>query len=89
MTTAIDDLLRDCCWAVGESLRTSHGWTIADDGDPATETPKHGNFVNTLMGEVAFMLDGNVLALMMEAKDKELHSQADILDGIVNKWKGE
>lgn len=81
MSHILDDELTQALVAVGESLR-AEGWNIEGSHD-ATTSPT-GIFVTTLKENLAFLLDENVIRLLLNAKAEALLAEAVALKKIAD-----
>lgn len=79
MKMILDEEITQALVAVGESLR-SEGWSI--EGDHHTPTNPNGMFVTTLKEHLAFLLDENIIMLLLNAKADALMAEAIALKKI-------
>lgn len=81
MPHILDDELTQALVAVGEELRNHYGWCI-EAGDTSIPTSPTGEFVTTLKENLAFLLDENVIRLLLNAKAEALLAEAVALKKI-------
>lgn len=79
MKMILDEEITQALVAVGESLR-SEGWSI--EGDQHTPTNPNGVFVTTLKEHLAFLLDENIIKLLLNAKADAMMAEAVALKKI-------
>lgn len=81
MKMILDEELTQALVAVGETLR-NEGWNI--EGDHRTPTNPKGLFVTTLKENLAFLLDENIIKLLLNAKAEALLAEAVALKKIAD-----
>jgi len=80
MKLILDEEITQALVAVGESLRLEHDWFI--EGDKDTPTASDGHFVTTLKEHLAFLLDENIIKLLLNAKADAMMAEAVALKKI-------
>lgn len=80
MKMILDEEITQALVAVGEELRREHGWSI--EGDHHTPTNPNGVFVTTLKEHLAFLLDENIIKLLLNAKADAMMAEAIALKKI-------
>lgn len=68
---------------IGETLR-GEGWSI--EGDMTTPTNPKGYFVTTLKEHLAFLLDENIIKLLLNAKAEAMFAEAIALKKIADPY---
>lgn len=81
MKMILDEEITQALVAVGEELR-SEGWNI--EGDMTTSTSPTGTFVTTLKEHLAFLLDENIIKLLLNAKAEAMMAEAIALKKIAD-----
>ena len=79
MKQILDDEITQALVAVGEELR-HQGWCI--EGDMTTPTSPTGTFVTVLKEHLAFLLDENIIKLLLNAKADAMMAEAIALKNI-------
>ena len=80
MKMILDEEITQALVAVGEILRTEESWSI--EGDMETPTNPNGVFVTTLKEHLAFLLDENIIKLLLNAKADAMMAEAITLKKI-------
>lgn len=80
MKMILDEELTQALVAVGEELRNFHGWSI--EGDTSIPTSPTGTFVTLLKENLAFLLDENIIKLLLNAKADAMMAEAIALKKI-------
>lgn len=80
MKMILDEEITQALVAVGEILRTQESWSI--EGDNHTPTNPDGVFVTTLKEHLAFLLDENIIKLLLNAKAEAMFAEAIALKKI-------
>lgn len=80
MKMILDEEITQALVAVGEELRTFHHWFI--EGDATTPTKPDGHFVTVLKDSLAFLLDENIIKLLLNAKADAMMAEAIALKKI-------
>lgn len=80
MKMILDEEITQALVAVGEVLRTQESWSI--EGDMTTPTSPTGTFVTTLKEHLAFLLDENIIKLLLNAKADAMMAEAIALKKI-------
>ena len=87
MKMILDEEITQALVAVGEALR-SEGWNI--EGDMYTPTSPTGVFVTALKEHLAFLLDENIIKLLLNAKAEAMFAEAIALKKIADpEWLNE
>ena len=87
MKMILEEEITQALVAVGEALR-SEGWNI--EGDHHTPTSPNGTFVTTLKEHLAFLLDENIIKLLINAKAEAMFAEAIALKKIADpEWLNE
>lgn len=87
MSHILDDEITQALVAVGEELR-HQGWCI--ESDPYMPTSPTGTFVTVLKEHLAFLLDENIINLLLNAKADAMMAEAIALKKIAYpKWLDE
>ena len=79
MSHILDDEMTQALVAVGEELR-KQGWCI--EAEPSTPTSPTGTFVTVLKEHLAFLLDENIIKLLLNAKADAMMAEAIALKKI-------
>jgi len=82
MKMILDEEITQALVAVGEELRTQEMWSI--EGDHHTPTSPNGTFVTTLKEHLAFLLDENIIKLLLNAKADAMMAEAITLKKIAD-----
>jgi len=80
MPHILDDEITQALVSVGEILRSQHSWSI--EGDMTTPTSPTGTFVSVLKEHLAFLLDENIIKLLLNAKADAMMAEAIALKKI-------
>ena len=80
MSHILDDEITQSLVAVGEELRKEHSWSI--EGDMTAPTSPTGTFVSVLKEHLAFLLDENIIKLLLNAKADAMMAEAIALKKI-------
>jgi hypothetical protein len=88
MKMILEEEITQALVAVGEILRTEEHWSI--EGDHHTPTSPTGTFVTTLKEHLAFLLDENIIKLLLNAKADAMMAEAIALKKIADpEWLNE
>ncbi len=82
MKMTLDEEITQALVAVGEELRVQEMWSI--EGDHHTPTSPNGTFVTTLKEHLAFLLDENIIKLLLNAKADAMMAEAIALKKIAD-----
>jgi hypothetical protein len=74
MKMILDEEITQALVAVGEILRKEYGWSI--EGDSHIPTNPDGHFVTILKEHLAFLLDENIIKLLLNAKADAMMAEA-------------
>ncbi len=80
MKMILEEEITQALVAVGEILRREYDWSI--EGDMETPTNPNGVFVTTLKEHLAFLLDENIIKLLLNAKADAMMAEAVALKKI-------
>lgn len=80
MKMILDEEITQALVAVGEILRREYDWSI--EGDMEIPTNPNGVFVTTLKEHLAFLLDENIINLLLNAKADAMMAEAVALKKI-------
>ena len=80
MKMILDEEITHALVTIGEELRVQHDWFI--EGDQRTPTSPTGVFVTTLKEHLAFLLDENIIKLLLNAKADAMMAEAVALKKI-------
>lgn len=83
MKTILDEEITQVIVGIGEALR-GDGWSI--EGDMTTPTNPKGYFVTTLKQHLAFLLDENIIKLLLNAKAEAMFAEAIALKKIADPY---
>lgn len=83
MKTILDEEITQALVAVGEELRNFHGWCI-EAGDTSIPTSPTGEFVTLLKDSLAFLLDENIIKLLLNARAEAMFAEAIALKKIAD-----
>lgn len=81
MKMILDEEITQALVDIGETLRQD-GWSI--EGDMTTPTNPKGYFVTTLKEHLAFLLDENIIKLLLNAKAEAMFAEAIALKKIAD-----
>ena len=84
MKMILDEEITQALVAVGETLRKEESWSI--EGDMTTPTNPNGVFVTTLKEHLAFLLDENIIKLLLNAKADAMMAEAIALKKIADPY---